>query len=1259
MDPKELAIQSAIADFDSGVFKSVRAAARWWGVPRSTLQGRAAGQLPHAIAHSNQQRLTPGQEHFLVEWILEEDTRSAPPSHPRVREMATQILHMNDDYEPLGQLWVPHFIARNPRVASIVGRKIESARTTAANYETVRAFLELFERTRVELVVKLRYCKQIQALSTLDNAAPVKKERFVTLYNLAQEEGLSEQVSAQALYKAQQLLSQSENLSRSTQLVLRKAGKSIAMKNTQAAKLQAENQSLRHQLQSSKNTYLKKRVQVNPNKRFSNVEVIKAAINHAAALQAQEATLTPEKQAQKAAAAAAAASLDSLCDYDLQPTAYVLIGTAPQHSTDNIALVTHVDMEDSTMQSRTQSLCVTLFAPGMATVQDVRFEHYHPSHTLGVNETSPRLSWKVTASPNNFKQLGYEIELTHLAKDSEDLKCVAKVVSTTSTLVPWPFEHLLLSRQRISIRVRLHTTEAYVTEWSEPVFLETGLLNRSDWQCDRIAAPWAGEVTGRGTEVLFRRTFSTRNLVASARIYITSQGVYEAEINGSRIGDDFLAPGWTAYEGRLLYQTYDVTSMILSSGDNCLGVRLAEGWFCGRLGWEGGHRNIWGPHPSLMAQLEITYDDGSKDYVVSGPDWTATRGPIRLAELYDGEKYDATLEVPDWSFSGTVTGDWVAVVKMPDLPETTLLTSGTSGPVKRVEVLQPVAVKQSPSGKTLIDFGQNLVGYVRLKNIRGRKGHRITIKHAEVLEHGEICTRPLRVCEAVDTYTMRGGVECETYEPRFTFHGFRYAQVDDWPATLQPSDIEAVVCHTEMRRAGSFTCSDRLLNQLHQNIYWGMRGNFLSVPTDCPQRDERLGWSGDLAMFAPTAVLIYDCMAMLSNWLVDVEYDQSVLGGVPPMVSPNSTIVDPVWCRRIPCAIWHDVTILAPWALYEETGDTAILARQYQSMLTWMSVLPRNKDGATHLWDNSVFQLGDWLDPAAPPDAPWKSHTDAKMVANMFLIHSLELIGRISEILGHEAEAQGFRLEAQAARSQFHEEYITSNGRLVSDTQAAYALAICFDLLTPSQRNRASSRLVELVRKNNFRIATGFAATPYICEALACTGNVQVAYAMLLEQGCPSWLYAVAMGATTVWERWDSMLPDGSVNPGEMTSFNHYAYGAVAKFMHERVAGLQRLEPGWTRCRIEPAIGATFTNASVSHETPFGTVSCSWTRTKGEDNVETFKLELLVPHGVTAEVVLPEGTGQKHAVVGAGEWNFQSSFKPHYEWPILPLEAKS
>lgn len=599
----------------------------------------------------------------------------------------------------------------------------------------------------------------------------------------------------------------------------------------------------------------------------------------------------------------------------------------------------------------------------MVSITDVRFEHYQPSNTLGVHETKPRLSWRFLNAPNGFQQAGYEIELSEEGIQSQ-LTRIAKVncISPNSTLVPWPHNQPLRSRQKISARVRAWGKDGQTTLWSEHTRLETGLLSRTDWQCDRIAAPWGPGTLEPDPEQLYRKEFVVTEHVAQARLYVTAQGVYEAELNGQRIGDQFLSPGWTTYDGRLQYQTYDVTAM-LWGGTNCLGVRVAEGWFSGRIGFAGGHRNIWGPHTALMAQLEIMYLDGNATTFSSDGSWTVTKGPILKAEIYDGEKYDATREVPYWSSlasqAANLDSDWQPVLLLAPLPDTTELTAGFSEPVRRIAVIKPVEKIVSPSGKTIIDLGQNLVGYVRLRNIKGPRGHEITLSHAEVLENGELGTRPLRICKAMDEYTLKGLEQGEIYEPRFTFHGFRYVQIDGWisDADLMAS-IEAVICHTDMKSAGSFSCSDPLVNKLYSNICWGMRGNFLSVPTDCPQRDERLGYSGDLALFAPTATLIYDCFNMLKNWLVDVKYDQGVLGGVPAMVTPNATLPDPVWCRRKPCAIWHDVTILAPWTLYEETGDETILAQQYRSMTRWMRNIPRNESGAAHLWDNSIYQLG-------------------------------------------------------------------------------------------------------------------------------------------------------------------------------------------------------------------------------------------------------------------------------------------------------------
>lgn len=599
----------------------------------------------------------------------------------------------------------------------------------------------------------------------------------------------------------------------------------------------------------------------------------------------------------------------------------------------------------------------------MFVVTDVKFEHYNAPTALGVQESTPRLSWNIQGSSHKFEQAGYEIELIiDSIRTDEKTRMNVRIASPDSTLVPWPLQKPLESRQIVTARVRIWDEQGHTTPWSLPTLLETGLLEASDWKCQRVAGPLGWDVLAPQPEQLFRKQFDIDKAVRHARLYITAQGVYEAETNGRRVGDYFLAPGWTAYDNRLQYQTYDVTSMV-SRGQNCLGVRVAEGWFSGRIGFRGGHRNIWGDTNALLAQLEVTLQNGQTMVIVTDDTWLVTEGPIRLAEIYDGEKYDATREVPGWSLplaNNEKLAGWKPVTLLSPLPQSVALAAGFGEPVRRIETVKAVQQVTSPSGKLVLDFGQNLVGYLRLSNIKGSRGQTIRLSHAEVLEQGELGTRPLRYCKAVDEYTLAGSDDGESYEPRFTFHGFRYVQIDGWPqAEVRPEDVEAVVCHTDMQNVGSFSSSLPLLDKLFSNIRWSMRGNFLSIPTDCPQRDERLGWTGDLALFAPTAVLLYNCFGIVKNWLVDLAYDQKVLNGVPPMVTPNATIADPVLCRKVPCAIWHDATILVPWALYEETGDITILAQQYESMETWMKVVPRGQtEGSEHLWDSTPFQLG-------------------------------------------------------------------------------------------------------------------------------------------------------------------------------------------------------------------------------------------------------------------------------------------------------------
>ncbi len=533
------------------------------------------------------------------------------------------------------------------------------------------------------------------------------------------------------------------------------------------------------------------------------------------------------------------------------------------------------------------------------------------------------------------------------------------------------------------------------------------------------------------------------------------------------------------------------------------------------------------------------------------------------------------------------------------------------------ETLEPVATLTSPSGKTILDFGQNLVGRLRI-TVSGQAGEEVVLRHAEILQDGELCTGPLRTAKATDTYVLRGG-GAEAWEPRFTFHGFRYAEV-----TGPVSGAVALVCHSDMERTGWFSCSDPLVERLHENAVWGMRGNFLDVPTDCPQRDERLGWTGDLQVFAPTASFLYDSSGFLNSWLADLAAEQEPDGAVPSVIP--SVVHAPV------AAAWGDAAVIVPWTLYQRYGDLGVLEAQFSSMCAWVDHV-ESLAGEDLLW-NSGFQYGDWLDPTAPPGRPEAAKTYPEIVATAYFARSADLVARTALLLGRTGEAERYEALATRIRRAFRDEYITPSGRLLSDSQTAYGLALRFGLLPGGeQRRHAAGRLADLLRGSGYRIATGFVGTPLVCDALAESGFLDSAYRLLLQKECPSWLYPVVQGATTIWERWDSLLPDGRVNPSGMTSFNHYAFGAVADWLHRTVAGLAPAEPGYRRLRITPRPGGGLTHASARLRTPYGLAACSWTL-----NGERLTVEATVPPNTSAEVNLPDGTEQ---TVGSGthRWN--------------------
>jgi alpha-L-rhamnosidase len=855
-------------------------------------------------------------------------------------------------------------------------------------------------------------------------------------------------------------------------------------------------------------------------------------------------------------------------------------------------------------------------------VSDLRFEHHRD--TLGIGESAPRLSWRTSED-----QAAYEFAVD----DGGTSWHSGRIDGTDSTYVPWPAGDLPSRTQR-TVRVRAWCADGSApSAWSAPATVETGLLEAEDWTARPVRVDAAGAGRLPRPAVLLRRAFSARGTVARARLYVTAHGLYEVELNGVRVGDQVLAPGWSSYRHRLRYQTFDVTGLI-RGGDNTVGAWLADGWFRGLVGFDGGTRDLYGEHTALLAQLELTYTDGTVEVIGTDRHWRTAPGPVTGTGLYEGETHDARLEPAGWSSPGFDDSSWSAAVETHwDLER---LIAPTGPPVRRIETLSPVSVTTAPSGRTIVDFGQNIAGRVRIR-VRGGAGRQVRIRHAEVLEHGELCVRPLRAAVSVDTYILRDDDGVQVWEPRFTVHGFRYAEID----SDLPIDVEAVVVHTDMTPAGWFECSDPLLNRLHDNVRWSMRGNFVDLPTDCPQRDERLGWTGDIQVFAPTAAYLYDCTGMLRSWLRDLAAEQRQFGTVPHYV-PWIQLGFPI----VPAAAWGDAAVIVPWTLYQRTGDLQLLREQYDSMCAWVDQVAALAPAGR--WD-SGFQFGDWLDPAAPPENPAEARTDRYLVATAYHAHTAQILADTAGLLGDDEAARRYGDLAAAVRAAFNDEFVAPTGRLVSDSQTAHALALRFGLLPkPEQRQRAGQRLVELVRAARYRIATGFVGTPLICDALSAAGAHDVAYHLLTQQELPSWLYPVTMDATTVWERWDSMLPDGAVNPGDMTSFNHYALGAVADWLHRTVAGLAPAAPGYRRLLVAPRPGGGLTRASATHDTPHGRAEVRWHRDGGRLTVA-----VLVPSNTVALVHLPDPATDP-VEIGAGRHTFQCAFRPAADDPPLP-----
>ena len=865
----------------------------------------------------------------------------------------------------------------------------------------------------------------------------------------------------------------------------------------------------------------------------------------------------------------------------------------------------------------------------MAHVTDLRVEHL--DDPIGISNPCPRLSWRIVAAKPGAVQVAYEVEHTGdgLAPHR------AKVSSGRSQLVEWTSSPLR-PRQRVNVRVRVWLEGQHEpTGWSEDVTIERG-LPADGWSAEFASPSLEAPMDGPRPAYLLRAEFDLPSNATRVRAYATARGVYDLLVNGGEIDGEVLAPGWTSYNHRLVYRTY-VLDGLVEPGRNVMGAWLADGWFRGRLGFNGGRWNVYGTDVSLLLQLEVTTADGA---VVNVPlTWRWIPAPVTATGLYEGETHDQRRAVVGWATAGFDDSAWSVTTSVPRPPEVRIVTP-SAPPVRVIERLRPVTVERLPGGRVRLDFGQNISGKLQV-TASAPRGHVIELHHAEVLEDGELATRPLRSATSLDTYVFAGDAS-ETWTPRFTIHGFRYAEIVGWPENQDPkSGVEALVVHSDMTRRGSFASSHELLDRFHENVVWSMRDNFVGLPTDCPQRDERLGWTGDIQVFAPAAVFLYDTTGVLSSWLDDLRAEQIEHGSVRNF-HPWLDCGFPA----DPSAGWGDAAVIVPWVLYERAGDTAILRRYLPAMTGWVDQVDR-LTGGTGLW-SSGFQLGDWLDPHAPPERPGDSATDPYLVATAYHAHTARLVARTAEILGEEGLAERYRAIADGATQAFQHEYLAPSGRVVSDTVTALAIAIVFDLFANEpQRRDAGRRLAALVEGGDNLIRTGFIGTPLVCDALASTGHIDTAYHLLLQKRCPSWLYPVTMGATTVWERWDSMLPDGTVNPGEMTSFNHYALGAVVDFVHRVVAGLAPEEPGYALVRVAPQPGGGMTFASAQHDSPFGRIVTSWTRAG-----DRFDLQVILPVGVRAKVTLPSGEGP--VSVGAGSHEFSCSFRPPEDDPKPP-----
>jgi alpha-L-rhamnosidase len=823
-------------------------------------------------------------------------------------------------------------------------------------------------------------------------------------------------------------------------------------------------------------------------------------------------------------------------------------------------------------------------------VRDLRIEHLEAP--LGLDEPFPRFTWKLSSETRGERQSAYRIVVT---RSGETVWDSGKLSSSDNTLVPYA-GNPLEARSRYQVEVEAWNRDESASDRTES-FWETGTLGEWSGRWIGVSTADSARTAESAPSPYLKRSFTLEAPVKSARLYATALGVYEVHLNGARVGKGIFTPGWTDYHRRIEYQTYDVTPL-LRRGENVLEAVLGDGWYAGTIGWEK-KRHHYGPYPlGFLAELDVESDDGERVRIRTDESWKGGEGPIRQSDFLMGETYDARIE-PNPASPVTLLAP----------PEAVLV--GQHSPL--VEATEEVAARNQtePSpGAYVFDFGQNLVGFARLR-VEAEPGTRIEIRFAEMLApDGNLYTTNLRTARSTDVFITRGG-RPEVFEPHFTFHGFRYAELRGYPGEPPLDALTAVVVHSAIPETGKFETGSPLLDQLQHNIVWSQRGNFLSIPTDCPQRDERLGWMGDAQIFARTACFNRDVGSFFTKWLQDVRDAQSEAGAFPD-VAPRIVVTTDG------APGWGDAGIIVPWDLYRCYGDERLLERHFESMKKWVEHI-RSANPELIRRNALHNNYGDWV--------AIGSETSKELLGTAFFARDADLLARAARVLRRDDEARSYQELLEKIRAAFVGEFLDGEGRVLGDTQTGYVLALRFGLVPEEMREKAVSHLVRAIEEKGGHLSTGFLGVRDLLPALGDGGRFDVAYQLLLNETFPSWGYEIRNGATTIWERWDGFTEEkGFQDPG-MNSFNHYSFGSVGEWMYENVAGIVYDESALERIVIRPRLGGGLTRARASYDSIRGVIESDWTLENG-----SFQLAVTVPVNTEAVVYLP---GEVQEIDGA------------------------